>query len=79
MGSSELAKLHLEHSIQFWSLQFITCVEKLERAQGKVTTVLRGLENMSCEEQLGELGLFSRIRRTPMENTKAACKYAKGN
>lgn len=36
--------------------------------------VLLGLEHMSCEEWLKELGLFSEVSRTAMENVIALCK-----
>ena len=76
---SELVKPHLEYSIQFGSLQFTRCVEKLVRVNGRATAVVGGLEHISCEEWLKELGLFSQMRSTPMENVIAACKYLKGS
>lgn len=49
------------------------CVEKLVRVEGRATMVVGGLEHMSCEKWLKELGLFRPMRRTPMENVIAAC------
>lgn len=70
----ELMKPHLEYFVEFWRLQFTRCVDKLVRLQERTTTVVGGLEHMSCEEWLKELGLFSEVSRTAMENVIAVCK-----
>lgn len=48
----------LEYYIQFWAPHFMKDVDKLERIQGR-TTKLKGLENLTYEEVLTKLGMFS--------------------
>ena len=60
---SELVRPHLEYCIQMRSPQYRRDMDLLERVQRRATKMIHGMEYLSYEDRLRELGMFTLEKR----------------
>ena len=62
-----------------WSPQYSSDIDLLEHIQRRATKMIPGMEQLSCEDRLRELGLCSLEKRRLRGDLRVACQCLKGS
>ena len=61
-----------------WSPQYMRDTDLLEHVQRRAKKMIHGMEHLSYEDRLRELGLFSLEKRRLQSDLRVAFQYLKG-